>query len=230
MARKPRVDLGGYTYHVTQRGNNRDACFFADEDYRFYRDCIKQSSDKYRVAVHAYVLMTNHVHLLVTTKLNGDLSRFMQHIGRRYVRYVNYAYKRSGTLWEGRFKSSVVDVDHYLLTCYRYIELNPVRAGMTERPSEYPWSSARWHGFGLGDEIVRDHPIYEALGSTKEARAFAYRELFRTQMDEDLIHEMGETFSQEKLLGGSRFLAQVELAQLGSEERGQSKSLIYSGP
>ena len=217
MARKPRVDLCGYTYHVTQRGNNRDACFFAEEDYRFYRDCIKQSSDKYAVAVHAYVLMTNHVHLLVTTKLNGDLSRFMQHIGRRYVRYVNVTYKRTGTLWEGRFKSSVVDVEHYLLACYRYIELNPVRAGMTERPSEYPWSSARWHGFGLDDEIVKDHPIYDALGSTKEARAFAYRELFRTQMDEDLIHEMGETFSQEKLLGGSRFLAQVELAQMGSE-------------
>ena len=121
MARKPRVDLGGYTYHVTQRGNNRDACFFAEEDYRFYRDCIKQSSDKYAVAVHAYVLMTNHVHLLVTTKLNGDLSRFMQHIGRRYVRYVNVAYKRTGTLWEGRFKSSVVDVEHYLLACYRYM-------------------------------------------------------------------------------------------------------------
>jgi len=216
MARKPRVDPGGYTYHVTQRGNNRDACFFAEEDYRFYRDCIKQSADKYAVAVHAYVLMTNHVHLLVTTKQNGDLSRFMQHIGRRYVRYVNHAYKRSGTLWEGRFKSSVVDVEHYLLACYRYIELNPVRAGMTQRPSEYPWSSARWHGFGLKDEIVKDHPIYGALGATKEARTIAYRELFRTEMDEDLIHEMGETFSQEKMLGSSRFLAQVERVQMGS--------------
>jgi putative transposase len=216
MARKPRVDLGGYTYHVTQRGNNREACFFAEEDYRFYRDCIKQSAHKYTVAVHAYVLMTNHVHLLVTTKRNGDLSRFMQHIGRRYVRYVNYAYKRSGTLWEGRFKSSVVDVERYLLACYRYIELNPVRAGMTQRPSEYPWSSARWHGFGLKDEIVKDHPIYDALGATKEARTIAYRELFRTEMDEDLIHEMGETFSQEKMLGGSRFLAQVERVQMRS--------------
>jgi putative transposase len=217
MARKPRVDLGGYTYHVTQRGNNREACFFAEEDYRFYLDCMKQSSDKYRVAVHAYVLMTNHVHLLVTTKQNGDLSRFMQHIGRRYVRHVNYAYKRSGTLWEGRFKSSVVDVEHYLLACYHYIELNPVRAGMTQRPSEYPWSSARWHGFGLEDEIVRDHPIYGALGFTREERSRAYRELFRTEMDEDLIHELGETFSQEKMLGGSRFLAQVERVQMGQQ-------------
>jgi putative transposase len=192
MARKPRVDLGGFTYHITQRGNNRDACFFADDDYCFYRDCIKQSSDKYEIDVHAYVLMTNHVHLLVSTKQNGDLARFMQHIGRRYVRYVNYAYKRSGTLWEGRFKSSVVDVEHYLLACYRYIELNPVRAGMTDRPSEYPWSSARWHGFGLEDMIVSDHPIYDALGATKGERLRAYRELFRAQMDEDLIHELGE--------------------------------------
>jgi putative transposase len=210
MARKPRVDLGGYTYHITQRGNNREACFFAEADYRFYLDCIKQSSDKYRVAVHAYVLMTTHVHLLVTTTTNGDLSRFMQHIGRRYVRYVNHAYKRSGTLWEGRFKSSVVDAERYLLACYRYIELNPVRAGMTQRPSEYPWSSARRHGFGLEDGIVKDHPIYEALGGTREERARAYRALFRTEMDEDLLDEMGESFSQEKMLGGSRFLAQVE--------------------
>jgi putative transposase len=128
---------------------------------------------------------------------------------------VNHAYKRSGTLWEGRFKSSVVDVEHYLLACYRYIELNPVRAGMTQRSSEYPWSSARWHGFGLEDGIVRDHPIYGSLGCTREERSSAYRALFRTEMDEDLIDEMGETFSQEKMLGGSRFLAQVERVAAG---------------
>ncbi|MEJ2405983.1 MAG: transposase [Candidatus Thiodiazotropha sp.] len=215
MARKPRVDLGGYTYHITQRGNNREACFFADMDYRFYLECISKSSEKYSVAVHAYVLMTNHVHLLVTTQKNGDLSRFMQHIGRRYVRYVNHSYKRSGTLWEGRFKSSVVDVENYLPACYRYIELNPVRAGMTNRPSEYPWSSARWHGFGKMDEVVNDHPIYLALGASIEERCRAYRELFRTEMDEDAIHEMGEIFSQEKMLGGSRFLAQIR-NKLGS--------------
>ena len=216
MARKPRVDLGGYIYHITQRGNNREACFFAEQDYRFYLECIKLASDKYHVAVHAYVLMTNHVHLLVTTKADGDMSSFMQHIGRRYVRYINHAYKRSGTLWEGRFKSSVVDVEHYLLVCYRYIELNPVRAGMTNRPSEYPWSSARWHGFAKRDGIVRDHSIYMALGPTVDERTVAYRELFRTEMDDDLIHEMGEIFSQEKMLGGGRFLAQVEQVQIRS--------------
>ena len=183
MARKPRVDLGGFTYHVTQRGNNRKACFFTAADYRFYLDCVKQSSQKYAVAVHAYVLMTNHVHLLVTTKRNGDLSCFMQHIGRRYVRHVNHLYQRSGTLWEGRFKSWVVDVEQYLLACYRYIELNPVRSGMTRRPSEYPWSSASCHGFGKTNEIVTDHPLYLALGSTKEDRAKAYRELFRLQLE-----------------------------------------------
>ncbi len=209
MARKPRIDLGGLTYHLVQRGNNRDACFYAEQDYRFYLDCIEQASDKYEVAVHAYVLMTNHVHILVSTVADGQLSSFMQHIGRRYVRYFNREYKRSGTLWEGRYKSSVIDTTQYLLACCRYIELNPVRAGMTQKPSEYPWSSARWHGFGEGNKIVVDHPIYVALGSTVEARCHAYRELFRTDLDEDDVHKMGEVFSQEKILGGSRFVEQI---------------------
>lgn len=217
MARKPRVDLGGYTYHITQRSNNREACFFAEQDYRFYRECIKLSSDKYDIDVHAYVLMTNHVHLLATTHDDGDLSRFMQHIGRRYVRDINPTYKRSGTLWEGRFKSSVVDVAHYLLACYRYIELNPVRAGMTNRPSEYPGSSARRHGFGKQDEVIKDHPIYDSLGTNREERSQAYRERFRTEMDEDLIHDMGEVFSQEKMQGGTKFVVQIERT-LGSSE------------
>jgi putative transposase len=162
MARKPRVDLGGYTYQITQRGNNREACFFADMDYRFYLECISKSSEKYSVAVHAYVLMTNHVHLLVTTQKNGDLSRFMQHIGRRYVRYVNHAYKRSGTLWEGRFKSSVVDVESYLLACYRYIELNPVRAGMTNERGHIWFAPLCKEKFVC--DIKNIASIYPALG------------------------------------------------------------------
>ncbi len=209
MARKPRIDLGGLTYHLVQRGNNRDACFYGEQDYRFYLDCIMQASAKYEVAVHAYVLMTNHTHLLVSTTANGQLSRFMQHIGRRYVRYFNREYRRSGTLWEGRYKSSVIDTARYLLTCYRYIELNPVRAGMIQKPSEYSWSSARWHGFGERNEVVTDHSLYNALGPTVEARCYAYRMLFRIALDEEDIHDMGEVFSQEKILGGSRFVEQV---------------------
>lgn len=211
MARKPRIDLGGYTYHIIQRGNNREACFYADDDYQTYLHCMAEAGKRYHIHIHAYVLMTNHTHVLVSTETNGALSRFMQHIGRRYVRYFNYAYRRSGTLWEGRYKSSVVDAETYLLECYRYIELNPVRAGMTQLPSEYRWSSARWHGFGEPNGLIQDHPIYLALGATQDERCRAYRTLFRCAMDEEDIHRhrLGEVFSQEKILGGSRFEAQI---------------------
>ncbi len=185
--------LPGYTYHVVQRGNNRQVCYFADDDYQFYQECMMLAGKKYRCDIHAYVLMTNHVHLLVTPRVEEGLSRFMQSIGRRYVRYVNDIYKRTGTLWEGRYKSSVIDTDRYLLTCYRYIELNPVRAGITQRPSEYQWSSARWHGLGERNKIIKDHPLYVALGVTSDERQARYRELFR--------HCEGEPRSTEVRIG-----------------------------
>jgi len=141
MARKPRVFLQGVAQHVVQRGNNREPCFFAEADYQFYLECLAESATKYACQLHAYVLMTNHVHLLVTPENESSLSGMMQSLGRRYVRYVNHTYKRTGTLWEGRYKSSLVQSENYLLTCSRYIELNPVRANMVETPAEYRWSS-----------------------------------------------------------------------------------------
>ncbi len=128
MARLPRLDMPGVPQHVIQRGNNRTACFFDPADYTFYLECLGEAAQKARCAVHAYVLMTNHVHLLVTAEVPGGLSLMMQSLGRRYVRYVNRLYGRTGTLWEGRFKSSLVESERYFLTCSRYIELNPVRA------------------------------------------------------------------------------------------------------
>jgi len=132
MPRKPRVYLSGVPCHVIQRGNDRQPCFYSEEDYVFYLECLYDACKRYKVNLHAYVLMTNHVHLLVTPRVADGISRVMQSIGRRYVQYVNVTYKRSGTLWEGRHKSSLVDADNYLLSCYRYIEMNPVRAGMVQ--------------------------------------------------------------------------------------------------
>ena len=183
MARKPRFDKGGHTYHVTQRGNNRRDCFFAERDYRFYLECMADSARRYDVAVHAYVLMTNHVHLLLTPTGDGAMSRFMQNIGRRYVRYINDSYERSGTLWEGRYHSEVVNVERHLLSCYQYIEMNPVRAGMVERPSDYVWSSARWHGLGEENSVVTDHELYLRLGSGISERISNYRALFKASLE-----------------------------------------------
>lgn len=134
MARLPRIVLEGQALHIVQRGNNRQPCFFAEDDYRFYLDSLKEAAMRYGCSVHAYVLMTNHVHLLLTPERPAAPSRVLQSVGRRYVRYVNHVYRRSGTLWEGRFKSAPVDSDQHFLVCSRYIELNPVRAGMAAQP------------------------------------------------------------------------------------------------
>ncbi len=141
MPRKPRVFLPSVPCHVISRGNNRSVCFFTDQDYCFYLECLYEACSKYGVILHAYVLMTNHVHLLLNPSDEIGIPKVMQSIGRRYVQYVNMRYRRTGTLFEGRYKSSVVDAEQYLFSCYRYIELNPVRAYMVEHPLDYRWSS-----------------------------------------------------------------------------------------
>jgi len=175
MPRKRRMYLPGIPAHVVQRGNNRDACFFDEQDYREYLNWLKEATEKYRVALHAYVLMTNHVHLLMTPSDEAGISKVMQSVGRRYVQYVNHNYRRSGTLWEGRHKGSIVDAEDYLLSCYRYIELNPVRAGMVEHPGDYSWSSYRHHAYGEKNREIIDHPLYIALGQQNEQRWACYR-------------------------------------------------------
>ena len=210
MARKPRFNLIEIPLHVVQRGNNRQPTFFADEDYRFYLDCLGEAAIKYRCALHAYVLMTNHVHLLVTPGIPEGLSRMMQSVGRRYVQYVNYSYKRSGTLWEGRYKASLVQTERYLLTCSRYIELNPVRAGMVERPEDYKWTSYRAHAHGAADGLIQDHEEYLALGPTPEARHEAYRALFRAHLDPASLAELRTMLNQELVTGSDRFKEEVE--------------------
>jgi len=160
MARKPRFNLVGQPQHVIQRGNNREACFYAAQDYRFYLCCVGEAARKFACDVHAYVLMTNHVHLLVTPRAEQAIGNLMQSVGRRYVRYINHVYRRTGTLWEGRYKASLIDSERYLLACYRYIELNPVRAAMVASPAQYRWSSYRCNAVGKTDTLITPHVQY----------------------------------------------------------------------
>ena len=175
MARLPRLDVLGVAQHVIQRGNNRQVCFGSDQDIAAYANWLHEYAVKHSVAIHAWVFMTNHVHLLVTPKYEGGVSKLMQSLGRRYVAYFNYQYKRSGTLWEGRFKSCLVQSERYLLECYRYIELNPVRANMVESPRDYKWSSYRCNGEGIKSKLITPHDEYLSLGHSEEIRLANYR-------------------------------------------------------
>lgn len=210
MARLTRLYLPGCAQHVIQRGNNREACFYAEADYKAYLSFLKDSAKKYDVVIHAFVLMTNHVHLLVTPKGEQGVSRMMQAQGRKYVQYFNFCYERTGTLWEGRYKSTLVDAEHYLLTVYRYIELNPVRANMVAHASEYPWSSYRANSLGKEIQLLTPHPKYKQLGKTEEERQSAYRALFRGRMAEREIEEIREATNKSWALGNDRFKEQIE--------------------
>ena len=178
MARLPRLCLPGIPQHIIQRGNNRHVCFGGEEDFAAYANWLYEYSQKYHVAIYAWVFMTNHVHLLVTPETRDGVSKMMQTLGRHYVRYFNFTYRRTGTLWEGRFKSCVVDVENYLLICQRYIELNPVRAGIVESPADYKWSSYTANGLGHKIKLQTPHLTYSELGSTIFERAKQYRALF----------------------------------------------------
>ena len=210
MARLPRLHLPGCAQHVIQRGNNREACFYDEADYKAYLAFLKEAALKHEVAIHAFVLMTNHVHLLVTPRDAHGTSGMMQTLGRRYVQYFNYTHRRTGTLWEGRYKSTIVDSDTYLLTVYRYIELNPVRAEMVSHASEYPWSSYQSNAIGKPIELLTPHRLYRQLGKTDEERQGGYRALFRGRMPERDVMAIREATNKAWVLGSDRFKAQVE--------------------
>jgi putative transposase len=174
MARLPRLTLPGYPHHIIQRGNNRQPIFAATADYQVLLNLLDENARKFEVAIHAYVLMTNHFHLLATPQTTDGLPQMMQAVGRRYVRYFNDRQKRSGTLWEGRYRSTLIQTDRYLLACMAYIDLNPVRAGLVAQARDYPWSS---HGHFIGqhlDKLVTPHPLYWELGNTPFAREATY--------------------------------------------------------
>lgn len=210
MPRKTRLYVAGVPCHVIQRGNNRGACFFAEQDYLFYLDVLADACQRHRVALHAYVLMTNHVHLLLSPDDASGIPLLMQSVGRRYVQYVNQTYRRSGTLWEGRYKASLVDADSYLLACYRYIEMNPVAAGMVDHPAAYRWSSYGCNAGMLQDERVTPHGGYLQLGRDQHERSHQYRELFAMDLPKAVIHKIRNAAQFSAPLGDSRFAEEIE--------------------
>ena len=224
MPRKPRMYMAGMPCHVVQRGNNRDACFYTEQDYLYYLECLQDACQRYLVALHAYVLITNHVHLLMTPENANGVSRVMQSLGRRYVQYINYEYRRSGTLWEGRHKASLVDADAYLLICMRYIDLNPVRADMALHPAEYRWSSYRTYAQGEPSSLITPHACYHAMGHNDAQRRYHYRCLFEQQLDNRDIHAIREAALFSMPLGNERFKQQIEAAlgrSIGYTKRGR---------
>jgi len=212
MARRSRLRIAGVPQHVIQRGNNRQATFFAERDYRFYLACLREAACRHDCSIHAYVLMTNHVHLLATTNQPEAMSLVMRDLGRSYVQYVNFTYRRTGSLWEGRFKSSLVDTQRYFIACCRYIELNPVRAGVVNRPENYRWSSHGFYALGRADALLTAHDEYSALGENDAARQRAYRQLFCSQEDASGLEEIRHAVNRGWPLGSDHFKDQIERA------------------
>lgn len=210
MPRRARLAVPGIPWHIIQRGNNRNACFYAEADYHCYLRTLGEQAVKYGCAIHAYVLMTNHVHLLVTPEKTDSAALMMKHLGQRYVQYINRTYRRSGTLWEGRFKSCLAQEEAYVLTCYRYIELNPVRADMVNHPRDYPWSSYRSNGEGMADSLLTPHSDYLRLGMTEQERLTAYRGLFQAHIDPEKINAIRTATNGNYVLGDNRFQKEIE--------------------
>nr|WP_254722184.1 transposase [Gilvimarinus xylanilyticus] len=202
--------LAGCPQHIIQRGNNREACFLADDDCASYLRYLEDAANGYEVAIHAFVLMTNHVHLLATPANKDGISRMMQALGRRYVQYFNHTYQRTGTLWEGRYKSTLVDSETYLFTVYRYIELNPVRANMVKHASQYIWSSYQYNGAGRTISLITPHPEYVALGDNHAERQSAYRDLFKGRMPQWELQSIRDATNRAWVLGSEQFKRNFE--------------------
>lgn len=210
MPRPPRYFLPDFPQHIIARGVDRQAVFFRAEDYRLYLTVLRQAANTHGCAVHAYVLMTNHVHLLMTPKTQRAIPLVFQALGRSYVQAVNRRYQRTGTLWEGRYRSSLIDSDAYLLTCYRYIELNPVRAGLARLPHLYPYSSHRYNAHGKDDPVVTPHEIYRALGADSKARRVAYEKLFADPIDSSQLRKIRDCANASQVLGNDKFKDRIQ--------------------
>ncbi len=210
MARLNRVCPAGIPQHIIQRGNNRQVCFADEQDFVAYAGWLKEYAEKYQVDIHAWVFMTNHVHLLCTPGIEHGISQMMQAVGRQYVRHFNKTYRRSGTLWEGRFKSCLVQAENYLLHLHRYIELNPVRAGMVKQPSDYFWSSYSTNAFGKPSALCQHHSLYMRLANSREDRLENYRELFRHHVEGKLLEEIRSATNKGMALGNERFKEEIK--------------------
>lgn len=231
MPRPPRIELPDVPLHIIQRGVNRAACFFSDVDRRFYLKCLGEAAARRGCAVHAYVLMTNHVHLLITPSEQGAAGAMLQDVGRRYVRTINTLHGRTGTLWEGRFKSSLVDTHSYLLLCHHYIELNPVRAGLVLHPGEYPWSSYSHYACGQIDRLIVPHAIYKNLAASDIERQAAYRASIFSTLDQALLEKVRVAANSNCALGSEAFLFNIATTlgrKAGPPTKGRPKNSMES--
>lgn len=210
MARQPRLDLPGIPQHIVQRGNNRLPCFLDNDDRSRYLTLLRDALGATGVQLHAYVLMDNHVHLLATPPAAGAIGSMMQRLGRRYVWWFNTRHGRTGTLWEGRYKACLIDSERYLLACYRYIELNPVRARITDDPASYRWSSCAANLGLRPDTALTPHPAWSSLDSTPAARSIAYRRLLDEGIPDDVIADIRRHLQQQRAWGRDDFRAMVE--------------------
>jgi len=210
MARLPRLTLPGYPHHVILRGNNRQPIFASSADYQTLLDLLDENAKKFGVAIHAYVLMSNHFHLLATPQTADGLPQMMQAVGRRYVRYFNDRQKRSGTLWEGRYKSTLIQSERYLLACMAYIDLNPVRAGLVAQARDYPWSSYGHYTGQRIDKLITPHPLFWELGNTPFAREAAYAELVRSGISPGQQAALTDSALRGWALGEPDFVADLQ--------------------
>ncbi len=201
MARRPRIYIPDLTQHVVQRGNNKGVVFVEDDDYRFFLKLLRYESVRNNVAIHAYALMTNHFHLMATPADDSGLSTMMQSIGRRYVPVYNVKHHRTGGLWEGRFRSFVIETENYWLKCLRYIELNPVRAGIVSRSVDYRWSSARAHTEGRDDELLTPHALYLQLGATATERQHVWRDICGEAVPDSEVATMRDAIRRGQVAG-----------------------------
>ena len=213
MARLPRYVIPGQPQHIIQRGNNRQVNFAAEADYRFFRETMVEAAGRFGLAIHAYVWMSNHIHLLATPTAPDSISKTFQSAGRKYVQYFNHTHRRSGTLWEGRYRATVIDSERYLLTVMRYIELNPVRAGIAGHPRDYPWCShRRYANGGVGPNLnwLIEPDQYLNMARTEDARRRAYRELFKSDIDADELTAIRDSAHKGWALGDAKFKSLIE--------------------
>ncbi len=221
MARLPRLTVPGYPHHVIQRGNNRQTIFLSDDDRRFMLQLLGEHAAQHAVRIHAYVLMDNHFHLLLSPETNTGVSQMMQAVGRRYVRYFNDRTGRTGTLWEGRYRSTLIETERYALACMAYIDLNPVRAGLVAEAAHHVWSSHRHYIGACTDRLITPHPLYWTFGNTPFAREAAYAEWVRRGLTKDT-----ETALTDSVLTGWPLGTDDFRAELGSQTaRRVSKSV-----
>jgi putative transposase len=210
MARLPRLTVAGYPHHVIQRGNNRQPIVKTDADREVLLELMGENARKHQVSINAYVLMDNHFHLLLTPETGEGVPLMMQAVGRRYVRYFNDRHQRTGTLWEGRYKSTLIQTDRYLLVCMAYLDLNPVRAGMVNDPKQYVWSSHRHFIGQTSDRRVTPHPLFWSLGNTPFAREAAYTDLVRAGLSADAQQAITHATLHGWALGDADFVATLQ--------------------